>query len=284
MDEIASKTQINLISDIVLNRPPALREFDQIYMKVGDMLDQLLFVSPNFDGKRTVFIGDGDGVGLAMIHLNHNGALPLGPTEIVVLDFDERIVNSINTFAEEHGLSDRIKAELYNVADPLPKAHWQRFDAFYTNPPYGEHNDGKSVLAFVKRGMEAVKPGTGLGCVVIGDDKDYCWTQEVLFTTQKMLIEGGYLIKSFQPEFSQYHLDDAPKLRSGSFFASGIHSKQSEYKSRILSEKSIKNFYGRRKALAVRYVREESCPYPAQGNYFLENYDWNQMKIKYPNE
>ena len=34
------KAALNAISDVVQNRPLPLREFDQIYMKVGDMVEQ----------------------------------------------------------------------------------------------------------------------------------------------------------------------------------------------------------------------------------------------------
>ena len=38
--EIDLRAAINAISDVVENRPRSLREFDQIYMKAGDMVLQ----------------------------------------------------------------------------------------------------------------------------------------------------------------------------------------------------------------------------------------------------
>jgi hypothetical protein len=35
-DEIDLRAAVNAISDVAQNRPPPLREFDQIYMKTGD--------------------------------------------------------------------------------------------------------------------------------------------------------------------------------------------------------------------------------------------------------
>ena len=32
------RAALNAVSDVVQNRPPPLREFDQIYMKVGDVV------------------------------------------------------------------------------------------------------------------------------------------------------------------------------------------------------------------------------------------------------
>ena len=37
-EEIDLKAAINAISDVVQNRPRPLREFDQIYMKAGDVV------------------------------------------------------------------------------------------------------------------------------------------------------------------------------------------------------------------------------------------------------
>lgn len=38
------RNAINSISDVVMNRPAPLREFDQIYMKVADMVIQAEYV------------------------------------------------------------------------------------------------------------------------------------------------------------------------------------------------------------------------------------------------
>ena len=74
-----------------------------------------------------------------------HGAPGAQPKSVHVLDFDERVVFSIRVFAERFGISDRISAELYNVADALPQEYWERFECFYTNPPFGASNHGKSV-------------------------------------------------------------------------------------------------------------------------------------------
>src|SRR5438552_3653060 len=154
MASIDLRACLNAISDVVNNRPRPLREFDQIFMKTADMLLQAEHVSRRFHDKRVVFIGDGDAIGLSLIHLHNNTLLEYAPKSIHVLDFDERVILSVERFAREFGISDRISAELYNVADPLPKAHWQSFAGFYTNPPFGQNNGGRSVEAFLKRAFE----------------------------------------------------------------------------------------------------------------------------------
>ena len=39
---------INGVSDVVANRPSPLREFDQIYMKVADMVIQAHYIAERF--------------------------------------------------------------------------------------------------------------------------------------------------------------------------------------------------------------------------------------------
>jgi predicted methyltransferase len=146
---------LNAISDVVNNRPRPLREFDQILMKTADMLLQTEHVGRLFEGKRVVFIGDGDAIGLCLVHLHNGHLLEHGPESVHILDFDERIVFSVRAFAERCGIQDRVSAELYNVAHPVPENHWQQFDCFYTNPPFGASNNGQSVVAFLRRGIEA---------------------------------------------------------------------------------------------------------------------------------
>ena len=137
---------LNAVSDVIVNRPPPLREFDQIYMKAADMLIQAEHVSKWLTDRDVVFIGDGDALALCVMHLAAEEHLPTGPKSVHVLDFDERMINSVLRFAERYGYSDRITAELYNVADPLPPAYRAKFGAFYTNPPFGGSNGGASVI------------------------------------------------------------------------------------------------------------------------------------------
>jgi predicted methyltransferase len=62
--EIDLRAAINAVSDVVQNRPRPLRDFDQIYMKAGDMVLQSEFVASWADRKRLAFVGDGDAIDL----------------------------------------------------------------------------------------------------------------------------------------------------------------------------------------------------------------------------
>jgi predicted methyltransferase len=170
---------ISRLSEVVQNRPKPIREFDQIFMKNEDMVKQAAFLAHQFSGLKVVFVGDGDSMALAVLHLWKRGLLPEGPAHLHVLDFDERIVKAINRFAEARGYREYIAAELYNVAEPLPRTLVGRAEAFYTNPPWGASNGGESVIAFAQRGIEALN-SRGLAAVVVANDPAIRWTQLVL--------------------------------------------------------------------------------------------------------
>ena len=218
MTSLDLRQAFNALSDVVVNRPPAIREFDQIYMKISDMLLQAELLSRWFDGKSVVCVGDGDAIGLTLMHLKAQEIFARGPSHVHVLDFDERIVNSIDSFAKTFQLEENISAELYNVADPLPDVHLGVFEAFYTNPPFGASNSGRSVEAFLKRGDEALGRD-GIGCVVVADDPTLPWTKLVIKQVQNYLLTNGYTIAEMLPQFHHYHLDDDPELTSCSLIA-----------------------------------------------------------------
>ena len=248
---------MNTISDVVQNRPIPLREFDQIYMKVGDLIIQSDFIARRFNNLDVLFIGDGDAISLTIMHLKNQGIFNYGPSKIHVLDFDERVVNSINKFASNNELSTCISSELYNVADPLPTNLLVCKDAFYTNPPWGASNDGESVIAFMERGMESLVKN-GLAAIVIADDETLPWTQEILHKTQHVFINNGYMIIEMIPGLANYHLDDAPELKSCTLITKKIDEVNTIKISKPLDQKRLYNFYGRESPLRVRYIRDLS--------------------------
>src|SRR5918996_2204113 len=157
--EIDLRAAVNAVSDVVQNRPRPLREFDQIWMKTGDMVLQSEFVAHWADGKRLAFIGDGDAISVCVAYLRQRSIINYGPSKISVYDFDERVCGAVERFADKERLN-QLQSKLYNCIDPFPDAG--HFDYFYTNPPWGASNDGMSVRIFVQRGMEGVGY-TGLG-------------------------------------------------------------------------------------------------------------------------
>ncbi|HYJ87583.1 MAG TPA: bis-aminopropyl spermidine synthase family protein [Pyrinomonadaceae bacterium] len=251
--EIDLRLAINAISDVVQNRPRPLREFDQIYMKTGDMVLQSELVARWADGKRLAFVGDGDAISICVAYLHKRGIIDYGPSEIVVYDFDERICSAVTRFADREQLGT-LRSELYNCLDAFPGP--TNFDCFYTNPPWGASNEGESVKVFVQRGMEATGY-SGEGMVVIADDLELQWPKQVLANVQTYAVSSGFYIQKMMPRLHSYHLDDAPNLRSCNLIFKSLSSTERTVKSSAISDPGrLANFYGRENPPRVKYVRE----------------------------
>lgn len=245
---------INAVSDVVQNRPRPLRVFDQIHMKTGDMVLQSEMIADWADGKRLAFIGDGDAISVCVAYLKARDVLNFGPSHITVFDFDERTVEAVKNFADR-GRIKNLDARLYNVLDPIDPG--ELFDCFYTNPPWGASNNGESVNVFVERGME-VTGHRGEGVVVIADDDELAWPKNVLASVQGFASSHGFYVSRMQRKLHEYHLDDAPDLKSCNLYLSAIPDNEPRGPSEaITGGDRLMNFYGLSQPPTVRYVRAQ---------------------------
>lgn len=247
------RAAVNAISDVIMNRPRPLREFDQIHMKAGDMVMQAEFVARWANGKSLVFIGDGDAISVCVAYLKARDILPYGPSTILVLDFDERVVGAVKRFADHERLPN-LDAARYNCLEALPVLG--RFDMFYTNPPWGASNGGASVKLFAYRGMQATA-FEGEGLVVIADDEELTWAQTVLSATQDFAHDQGFYVSRMVPRLHAYHLDDAPDLLSCNLQLRALPPEtRPQPRGLSVDKQFLENFYGAGKAPRVRYVLE----------------------------
>ena len=227
-------------------------------MKTGDMVLQSEAVAHWSDNKRLAFIGDGDAISVAVAYLKERDVLDFGPSKISVFDFDERTVSAVKRFADKERL-EHLDAELYNVLDPFPDRN--RYDCFYTNPPWGASNNGESVNVFIQRGIEAVRYD-GEGLIVIADDDELSWPKQVLANVQSYAAERGFYVSRMNRKLHQYNLDDAPELKSCNLFISPVPDKErKKIPSQAISDpERLQNFYGHSQEPRVRYVRELKKP------------------------
>jgi len=251
--DIDLRAAINAISDVVQNRPRPLRAFDQIYMKTGDMVLQSELAAHWASDKRLAFIGDGDSIGVCIAYLKAREIIEYGPSEIVVFDFDERICRAVERFAESEKLPN-LHAELYNCLDSFPRPG--EFDCFYTNPPWGQSNEGESIKVFVQRGMESVAY-VGAGMIVIADDEELAWPKQVLGQVQQFALSSKFYVQRMMSRLHSYHLDDAPDLKSCNLVINALPGNPRQTESQAIADPDrLANFYGRDNAPKVRYVRE----------------------------
>jgi predicted methyltransferase len=256
-DQIDLRLAINAVSDVIQNRPLPLREFDQIYMKAGDMVLQTSLIARRFADRKLIFIGDGDAICLCLAYLMHLKIIDTGPSQILLVDFDERIVKAVERFADRERISHLIQSRLYNCLDALPQDIIGQYSAFYTNPPWGASNSGESVKVFVERGMEACGPES-VGAVVIADDKNVAWSRRVLSEVQTFCLENEFYVQEMQTNLHAYHLDDAPDLKSCNLFLRSHPDRAAPTKSYPLHGARVEDFYGRSQNLRVQYVRERA--------------------------
>lgn len=255
-NDIDLRAAINSISDVIQNRPRPIREFDQIYMKAGDMVLQTEFVAHWARDRRLAFIGDGDAISVCTAYLHARGVLDYGPSSIVVYDFDERIVEAIKRFADQERL-EHLDAQLFNCLESLP-AETRNFDCFYSNPPWGASNGGQSAILFARRGMELIRY-EGEGLLVIADKHpEFPWTEQVLANVQRFGAESGFYVAKMMEAMHQYHLDDNPELRSCNLILKSQPDNARDVQSEPAGQEVFDNFYGAGDYPRVRFVRERT--------------------------
>lgn len=249
-------------------RPPSLRQFDQIPMRGADLLRQVKLIAPSFAGQRIAFVGDSDGTSLLLGLLSVRGGPR--PGELHLLDFDARLLAAANRLARRHGFADILQTWHYNMFDPIPLLLKGSCDWFYTNPPYGQSNNGESARLFVARGGECVH-ADGHGGIVLPDDVSRPWTVGAMRATLEMLGSNGWSERLRYAAAHQYRLDDDPHLTSDLVVVDRTASEDAlplPYVGRRVMFEEIPHFYGRQTPQPYpRYVR-------ADGTL---DYNWDQQ-------
>ncbi len=194
-------------------RPKSLRAFDQIPMRSPDLIRQVKLMAPYLADKAVVFLGDHDGTSL-LLGLMSKGQLCPSPRSMLLLDFDERLLVAARNLASEYGFSDLLETQLYNVFDPVPSNLSEKFDWFYTNPPYGCRNQGESARLFIARCCELARPQSARGCIILPDDETRPWTTAAMDATDDFLHKSSWAIHEKVNRMHQYHLDDDQELAS----------------------------------------------------------------------
>lgn len=245
-------------------RPQPLRDFDQISMHAGDLLRQVKLAQPLLAGKRVAFMGDNDGAALLFGLLGCLGQVQLG--RMLVLDFDKRILARAAALAERHGFRHYLDVRAYNAFDLVPAELLGRFDVFYTNPPYGSHNNGASGRLFITRGVELChSEGGASGCIILPDDTERSWTRNAMHATQSFLLKHGWAIGGKINRLHRYHLEEDPGLTSSTLWVSSINPEAGMTPlpdaGQRVSLDSIAHFYGRKTMPPYpRYIREDGVP------------------------
>ncbi|MDP3888192.1 MAG: hypothetical protein Q8Q93_25040, partial [Hydrogenophaga sp.] len=81
-------------------------------------------------------------------------------------------------------------------------------------------------------------------------------TLQVLAETQDFALKKGFYVQEMQTKLHEYHLDDAPDLRSCNLFFRSLPNRKPVSRSYDLHAPRLEDFYGRSQNLRVHYVRE----------------------------
>lgn len=234
-----------LAEDVARARPMPLRAFDQIPMRSDDLARQGRRVAPLLAEQRVVFIGDMDGTASFLGLLAAAGGP--APATLLLLDFDERVLEAARSLAHRHGFDHLLETRLYNCFDRPPSDLVGEYDWFYVNPPYGSRNNGASAHLFITRGCELVRPRKGSGCLILPDDMTRPWTRQAMMATQKLLHVHGWTISAKADHLHQYHLDDDPDLSSSFIIVNRAEAdvgRPMPFAGRAVGSNEIPNFYG----------------------------------------
>lgn len=243
------------------NRPEPLREYDQIYMRPRYMYAQTKLMASELANKKVVFMGDGDSMSLMFGLFVSEGEIQ-APEHMLVLDFDERILQAIEGFAEKYRFSHIITTALYNVKWQVPQVFRSWGEFFYTNPAYSSKTEpkGRSALIFIDRCLTMCTPVCS-GCIILPYDReraDRKWTLEVQKTIQSYLTtEVNCYIREQVTNMHSYDLDDDPTLKSGTLILDRLDLAKTRYNGKELPLSDLKNFYGSSNRPIPEYIGED---------------------------
>lgn len=245
ISDAAFNFDLGLAEEVAAARPRPLRAFDQIPMRTADLLRQAKMIVPLLADQAVAFIGDMDGAASLI------GALGLAsgrlPARILVLDFDQRVLDAADDLAHRYGFRDRLETMLYNCFDQLPHQYVGQYDWFYTNPPYGSFNVGESVRLFLTRGIELMQRKAGRGSLIFPEDHLRPWSIQASQATNAFLRDFGWTVSETVKGVHRYHLDDDPDLPSSLFIVERVRNVLATmpYEARRVSMFEIPSFYGR---------------------------------------
>ena len=186
------------IHKIFQGRPQVDVTLDQSKSSVDTSLKRAMLCLKNYDliGKNILCLGDDDLVSVALGFLLKK----LFPhtfyqdTKITVIDIDKRIIEYINDIAVKESLP--IKCEYVDLKAPLSNKFKNRFDCFFTDPPYTL----EGMNLFLSRGIEALKNHSNLNIYFSFAHKPPAYQLNI----QKSFLTMKLVISTITPKFNTY--------------------------------------------------------------------------------
>lgn len=186
------------IHNIFQCRPQADVTLDQSKSSVDTSLKRAMLCLKNYDliWKNILCLGDDDLVSIALGFLLKK----LFPhtfyqdTKITVIDIDKRIIEYINDTAMKESLP--IKCEYADLRNSLSNKFKNRFDCFFTDPPYTL----EGMNLFLSRGIEALKSHSDLNIYFSFAHKSSIYQLNM----QKNFLTMGLAVSAVTLKFNTY--------------------------------------------------------------------------------
>lgn len=147
-------------------------------------------------GKKILCVGDDDLVSISL-SLLLNRLFPSKEhrkTVIDVVDVDDRFLTYIHQIAEELDLP--IKCHNINFKNALPKKLHEKYDCFFTDPPYTL----QGLVLFVSRGISALKKSKGLTIFLSYANK----SPNFMLNVHQEFLRMGLSVKEMIVQFNEY--------------------------------------------------------------------------------
>lgn len=176
--------------EIAGNRPETCEIYDQGFLGSEDVLRRVEFMFERGDllGSSIFVVGDDDLFSIA-------STLTGLPERVSVIDIDERLINFINSVAEEHSLP--VDAEVCDAQEELPEKFREKYDVFVTDPV--ETIPGLKL--FLSRGVSALK---GEGCAGYFGITTLEASRKKWYEIQRIIHDMGFVVTDLKRKFSVY--------------------------------------------------------------------------------
>ncbi len=179
------------VIEFLNKRPPPEYKFDQSRGTIETVLRRALLMLQNGDieGKKIVILGDDDGVSIALAFFR-------AAKEIFVIDIDQRILDIIKLFAKQQNLTNVVKTQCWDIRTSLPVEWHHNYETFETDPPYTL----SGFKLFLEQAITLLMPFVGgKGYISFGNKNPF-----ETWNCQQYLIEAGFKIDEYIPNFNQY--------------------------------------------------------------------------------
>ncbi|HEY4552254.1 MAG TPA: bis-aminopropyl spermidine synthase family protein [Bacillaceae bacterium] len=147
-------------------------------------------------GKKVLCVGDDDLVSISLGFLLKRIFPSVHHTKTVidVLDVDERYIDYIQQISNDHHLP--INCHKIDLKHPLPERLCDKYDCFYTDPPYTL----QGLMLFVSRGVAALKKNKGLPIFLSYAHK----SPDCMLKVHQELLKMGLSVKEVTLHFNEY--------------------------------------------------------------------------------